>query len=61
MTVDNGLIGYALEVYDEQGRVVYSSALKTQNSELNLNVANGVYYLRISSPNVSIVRKLVKL
>jgi len=61
LAVDNSLVGSALEVYDEQGRLVFNSELRTQNSELNLNVASGVYYLRISNGNISVVRKLVKL
>jgi len=61
LTVDNSLVGSALEVYDEQGRLVFNSELRTQNSELSLNVARGVYYLRISNEEGSVVRKLVKL
>jgi len=61
LAVDNSLVGSALEVYDEQGRLVFNSELRTQNSELSLNVARGVYYLRISNEEGSVVRKLVKL
>ena len=61
LTVGNELIGAKLEVYDEQGRLVFNSKLKTQNSKLELNIPAGVYYLRISNAAGSVVRKLVKM
>ena len=55
------LMGARMSVYDEQGRLIFNSELKTPNSKLDLNVPSGVYYLRISNENVSVVRKLVKM
>lgn len=61
MAASDDLIGSALEVYDEEGRQVFHSQLQILNSKLDLEVQPGVYYLRISNENVSLVRKLVKL
>jgi len=61
LTVSNELIGANLDVYDEQGRLVFKSAIRDLKSAINLDVSSGVYYLRISNENRSIVRKLVKL
>jgi len=61
LTVDNELVGSVMEVFDEQGRMVFHSKLETQNSKLELSVASGVYYLRISNEKVSVVKKLVKM
>ena len=61
LTVDNSLVGSALEVFDEQGRLVFNSKLKTQNSKLDLNIPAGVYYLRISNADGNLVKKLVKM
>jgi len=61
LTVGNELIGANLDVFDEQGRLVFHSAISNQNSALSFAVPSGVYYLRISNENVSVVRKLVKI
>ena len=59
--VNEGLIGNELQVFDDNGRLVYKSELNHLHSELQLNVARGVYLLQISSTHSSIIRKLVKL
>ena len=61
LTITEELIGAKLEVFDEQGRLVFKSAISNPKSEINLNAASGVYYLRISNDKVSVVRKLVKM
>ena len=61
LTVGNELLGSTLEVFDEQGRLVFHSAISNQNSEIKFEAASGVYFLRISNENVSAVRKLVRL
>ena len=61
LAVGNELLGGELEVFDVQGRILFNSELRTQNSKLELNIPPGVYYLRISNPDGSVVRKLVKM
>ena len=61
LAVDNDLLGAKLEVYDEQGRIVFQSKISLLKSKIDLDVSSGVYYLRISNDSVSVVRKLVKL
>ena len=61
LAVGNNLVGSALELFDDQGRLIFHSAISNQNSALSIEVPSGVYYLRISNENVSVVRKLVKL
>jgi hypothetical protein len=60
LAVSNELVGSMLEVYDEQGRIVLQSKILLLKSKIELDVAAGVYYLRISNDKVSVVRKLVK-
>jgi len=61
LTVGNELIGANLDVFDEQGRLVFHSAISNQQSEIKFGAASGVYYLRISNEGISVVRKLVKM
>lgn len=61
LSVDNTLVGSALEVFDDEGKLVSHSEIKNQKSEIQLEAASGIYYLRISNVNESIVRKLVKM
>jgi len=61
LTAGNELIGADLDVYDEQGRLVFHSAISNQNSTLSLEVPSGIYYLRLTNENVHLVKKLVKL
>ena len=59
--VSENLIGAELQVFDDNGKLVFHSEIRTPHSELNLDVARGVYFLRISSSTASVVRKLVRL
>ena len=61
LTVDNSLVGSALEVFDEQGRIAFQSKISFLKSRIDLNIANGVYYLHINNNIRSIVKKLIKL
>ena len=61
LTVSNELIGAELEICDEQGRLVFKSAISNQQSAIQLEAASGVYYLRISNESVSLMKKLVKM
>ena len=50
-------------IYDALGRKVFSEILQTQNSEVSLDISYlpiGVYYVKISEENNTIIKKLIK-
>jgi hypothetical protein len=57
---DRTMVGKTLEIMDASGRLVYKSEIAAAKSEINLQAAKGIYYLRINGLN-GVVRKLVKL
>ena len=64
LSVGDELVGSALEIFDDEGRLVFKSEIRNLQSQINLEVPSGVYYLRIvgADPRVSpVVRKLVKM
>jgi len=61
ISVSNGWLGANCEVFDTEGRLVYKSEIKNTKSEIELNVASGVYMLRISSGTKNVTQKLIKL
>lgn len=61
LAVTDELIGSTLLVYDEEGRLILQSEIRNLKSEIQLNVARGVYWLTINSGQEIIVRKLVRL
>jgi hypothetical protein len=61
LTVDSKYIGSTLEIYNTEGRLVFQSEIRNSQSEITLDISTGVYFLRISSGDGSVVKKLVKL
>lgn len=62
LVVGSELIGSELDVYDDEGRLIFQSEIRNQKSEIAISgLPNGVYFLRISSMQGRVVRKLVKL
>jgi hypothetical protein len=61
LTIENSLLGSKLEVFDDNGKTVYESQISNLKTEIDFNAASGVYLLRISGANVSVVRKLIKM
>ena len=61
LMVDNGLVGSELEVFDEQGQIIFKSEIRDIQCVITLNIAKGVYWLRISNQHVNVVRRLVRL
>jgi hypothetical protein len=58
----NSLIGASLEVWDNEGQIIYQSKITSVVTEINLPaLANGVYFLRIYGGDGLIIRKLVKI
>jgi hypothetical protein len=48
-----------VELFDIQGKLVYSSRLTNQKTDMHLNYATGIYNLRIINSNGIINHKLV--
>ena len=61
LDVSKGLIGGKVEVYDNNGRLVYRSEIKNQKSEIVLNVESGIYLMKVSNDSKNLTRKLIKL
>lgn len=61
LSVDNSLVGSKLDIYDNDGRLVWQSEIRNPVSVIAPNLEGGIYWLRISSANSSTVRKLVRL
>jgi SprB repeat len=59
--VSEALIGATCQVFDADGRLVYKDELKSTQSEISLNVAQGVYLMQIYSPHINYNLKLIKL
>jgi hypothetical protein len=60
LSVANAYVGSQLDMHDAGGQMVFHSLIQNAQSEIPFNVATGVYYLRISSPTATIIRKLIK-
>lgn len=60
LKVSTNLIGGTAEITDAYGRVVFRSLLETQNSTLDVNLARGVYFLRIMLNGEQVVKQVVR-
>jgi hypothetical protein len=61
LAVSNNLIGASLEVWDNEGQIIYKSKITSVVTEINLPaLASGVYYLRVNTGDGVFVRKLLK-
>lgn len=61
LSVSNYWLGGQLDIYDAEGRLVYTSEIHNLKSEIQLNVEAGIYMLRLSAGGQSWVRKLVRM
>lgn len=52
-------VQYTMQVFDMSSKLVTEKELKSGNHQLNLNVAAGVYFIRLSSQNQVAVQKLI--
>lgn len=59
LSVSNGWLNGICEVYDAAGRLVYQTVIKAQNSEINMNVANAVYLMRVTAKGKTVTQKLI--
>lgn len=60
LTVDNSLIGNAMEVFDAAGKLIYKTTVTSTKTEIELNVAKGIYLLKLYSIQGTITRKLIR-
>jgi hypothetical protein len=61
LAVSDRLIGAVVEIFDNEGRMVFSSRITGSITVMNPEVADGVYLMRITSGYGNIIRKLVKI
>ncbi len=61
MDISESLIGAACEVFDAGGQLVYKGELRSTQSEIALEVAQGIYIMQIHSPELNYNIKLIKL
>jgi len=61
LDVTNDWIGSDCEVYDATGRLIFRTEIKGTQSEIELNVAQGIYLMRINSAQKNYAIKLIKL
>ena len=61
LEVGSTLLGSTVEIFDDNGRLVYKAKVKNEKTEIELNVASGIYMLKISAEQKSIAVKLLKL
>ena len=59
--VSNEWIGGACDVFDAAGRLIYHTELKSTQSEIDVNVAQGIYLMRINSHQKNYTIKLIRL
>ena len=61
LDVSPGFIGQTMQIFDNDGRAVYSAEIHSLHTEISPGFASGVYFLRINSPDNSVVKKIIKL
>lgn len=59
--VSNDWIGSAIEIYDASGKLVFKSEVRSLKSEIAPTIEQGIYMMRITSNDRSLVKKLIKL
>ena len=61
VAVDETLIGASLEVYDNNGRLVYTTRIEGLKTSINTDLAKGIYLLKVISGEATAAHKLVRL
>lgn len=61
ISVSQHWLGAVCEVFDDLGRLVYQSEIRNERSLVELNVASGVYMMKVSKAGKSVSQKLIKL
>ena len=61
LEVSNDWLGSNADLYDASGKAVYHTEIKNLKTELQMNVAEGFYLLKVNGNGRNMVKKLVKL
>ena len=61
LLVINEFIGKEIEIFNEQGEIVYRSQVSAKISHVDLDIAKGVYLISISTPNGTVAKRIIKL
>ncbi|MDB5283827.1 MAG: hypothetical protein JWO06_2902 [Bacteroidota bacterium] len=61
LNIDNKLVDSDMEIYDDNGRIVFKTTIRSTYLEVDLNVARGVYMMRIQTGSSNVYHKLVRL
>jgi hypothetical protein len=61
LEVSSDWVGGIVEIYDAAGKLSFKTEVRSLKSEIALNLAQGVYLLKITSNDRSLVKKLIKL
>lgn len=61
ITVHSSLVNAMMDVYDNNGRLVFQTAIRYPLTAIFLSVSPGVYFIRIYSERASVVRRWVRL
>jgi hypothetical protein len=61
LTTGAELLGAPLQVFDADGRIIFSGKVLTPVMQLYLHIAAGIYLMRIDTGDGAMMRKLVKL
>jgi hypothetical protein len=56
-----GLLGSTMEIFDNNGRLVYKTEVKLLKTEIALSVAKGIYIMKLTSGQKNLTVKLEKL
>ncbi len=57
----NDFIGAVVEMFDNNGRLIYKSEIRNRKSEIPLNLPKGIYLLKVTSDQNTVTRKLIRL
>jgi hypothetical protein len=61
LEVSNDWLGSNADLYDASGKAVLHTEIKNLKTELQINIAQGIYLLKVTGNGRSMVKKLVKL
>jgi len=61
LQIGNDWMDGTLDIFDDEGRLIYTSKIQSPRSEIQLNVESGIYLMRLSANGNSLVRKLIKM
>ena len=59
LAVGNDLVGHVIDVYDAQGRLVFTSEIRDLQSQINMDLASGIYIATLKTAAGVATQKLV--